>query len=250
MCISMREREGRASAHFIRYIAQHVTFMMRHQTILHRKWWGAHARCCCCRFSRLYTTRRSRAKRGLYSTPFAWTICIEIGEFFHFKRETYTHRRGYRKPANEPPALNIHNITTLYYYDDYYTSCIMYNCQNVPFHFFRKIFNDKEKIRDLDPKCNLTIFSAPCSSYDITHTRHLCAYYSVQRLSLVYLGGTKTRSLGGRKIFFPQMFAQMLTASALPEDSRGTCCCLPLPSLTRLLCFLRRGTWLELQLHR
>jgi hypothetical protein len=179
--------------------------MMRHQTILHRKWWGAHARCCCCRFSRLYTTRRSRAERGLYSTPFAWTICIEIGEFFHFKRETYIHRRGYRKPANEPPALNIHNITTLYYYDDYYyTSCIMYNCQNVPFHFFRKYFNDKEKIRDLDPKCNLTIFSAPCSSYDITHTRHLCAYNSVQRLSLVYLGGTKTRSLGGRKIFFPK----------------------------------------------
>lgn len=119
-CAAQWEREGRASAHFIRYIAQHVTFMMRHQTILHRKWWGAHARCCCCRFSRLYTTRRSRAERGLYSTPFAWTICIEIGEFFHFKRETYTHRRGYRKPANEPPALNIHNITTLYYYDDYY----------------------------------------------------------------------------------------------------------------------------------
>jgi hypothetical protein len=80
----------------------------------------------------------------------------------------------------------------------------MYNCQNVPFHFFRKYFNDKEKIRDLDPKCNLTIFSAPCSSYDITHTRHLCAYNSVQRLSLVYLGGTKTRSLGGRKFFFPK----------------------------------------------
>ncbi len=69
------------------------------------------------------------------------------------------------------------------------------------------------------------------------YTRHLCPYDSVQRLSLPRIGGTKTsRSLGGTKIA-PQMFAQMLTASALslslPDDSRGTCCCLPPPLLDK-----------------
>lgn len=147
--------------------------MMRHQTILHRKWWGAHARCCC-RFSRLYNNSTEQRER---EGAVQYTICMNDlhrnwRNFPFQKRNVYPHRRGYRKPANEPPALNVHNITTLYYYDDYYTSCIMYNCQNVPFHFFRKNFQQRQgkNIRETSEKCNLTIFSAPCSSYDITHT--------------------------------------------------------------------------------
>lgn len=146
------EREGRASAHFIRYIAQHVTFMMRHQPSNHiaSEMMGSARQMLLLPLLQTLHSSTEQSREGAVQ----YTICMNDlhrnWRIFHFKRETYIHRRGYRKPANEPPALNIHNITTLYYYDDdyYYTSCIMYNCQNVPFHFFRKNFNDKEKIRE------------------------------------------------------------------------------------------------------
>ena len=78
-------------------------------------------------------------------------------------------------------------------------------------------------------------FPAPWSSYD---TWHLCIIQFKECASLPFKGGTKTRSLGGKS---SQMFAQMLTASALDPTTREERAVSPPPSLLdRLLCFLRR----------
>lgn len=183
--------------------------MMRHQTILHRKWWRAHARCC---LHPTKTHRREQKEREscyYYNNYYYYRICIEIGEIFFLL--SFPFWKGRERHQRQQTGLNHHVL------------CItVKKCKE----------NNKKNSRHLRQKCNLAIYFLPA----IHHTRYLYNLVFPHTQSLPFstrCKKKKTRSLG-KEAFSGSMFAQIVDRPSKPTVTRNVPCVRSPPHTTRL----------------